>query len=385
MRISTIGSAILTIGLIGFPGYTEEFHFIKHTINDQSAFEACGVGDINRDGRPDVMSGDTWYEATGDSTKPWIPHHVCDIVNQDNYYHDFANVLEDVDGDGCLDVVSCAWHTESVLWRKQPSSLDQTWESFPVAKIANMETGYSVDLNGDAILDFFPSVYHRAAWLKRLAKPQDGQYWYLHEIGPKAGHGGGTGDVDGDGDVDVVVQKGWYEHLKVKRDGDIEWLWHEEAPDLIYPSVPIVIRDYTGDGLPDIVFGMGHDFGVYWLEQQKAKDGGRTWLKHEIDTSWSQAHCVLEADLNGDGVPEAVTGKRRFAHNGRDPGGYDPLIVCIYEWNPVTKNFDRHIVDQGSTTGFGLYATIADVDLDGELDIVCPGKSGLYWFENTLR
>jgi hypothetical protein len=24
----------------------------------------------------------------------------------------------------------------------------------------------------------------------------------------------------------------------------------------------------------------------------------------------------------------------------------------------------------------------ADLDQDGDLDLVCPGKSGLYWFEN---
>ena len=26
--------------------------------------------------------------------------------------------------------------------------------------------------------------------------------------------------------------------------------------------------------------------------------------------------------------------------------------------------------------------TAIDLDKDGDLDLVCPGKSGLYWFEN---
>jgi hypothetical protein len=28
--------------------------------------------------------------------------------------------------------------------------------------------------------------------------------------------------------------------------------------------------------------------------------------------------------------------------------------------------------------------SLADIDQDGDLDIVAPGKSGLYWFENPL-
>ena len=88
-----------------------EFDFKKHTINADSAFEACGVGDINQDGRPDVMCGDTWYEATGNTSDPWKRHHVCDIKAEGGYYHDLANELEDVNADGRLDVVSCVWHT----------------------------------------------------------------------------------------------------------------------------------------------------------------------------------------------------------------------------------------------------------------------------------
>lgn len=35
----------------------------QHTINDQSPFEACGAADFNGDGKIDIFSGDSWYEA----------------------------------------------------------------------------------------------------------------------------------------------------------------------------------------------------------------------------------------------------------------------------------------------------------------------------------
>jgi hypothetical protein len=34
------------------------------------------------------------------------------------------------------------------------------------------------------------------------------------------------------------------------------------------------------------------------------------------------------------------------------------------------------------TAGTGLQLTAIDIDRDGDLDLVCPGKSGLYLFEN---
>lgn len=50
--------------------------------------------------------------------------------------------------------------------------------------------------------------------------------------------------------------------------------------------------------------------------------------KHLIDDSWSQAHALTLADLNGDGRREPVTGKRYYAHD-HDPGANEPLGVLL--------------------------------------------------------
>jgi len=34
------------------------------------------------------------------------------------------------------------------------------------------------------------------------------------------------------------------------------------------------------------------------------------------------------------------------------------------------------------SAGTGLQMVVRDMDNDGDIDIVAPGKSGLYWFEN---
>ena len=37
--------------------------------------------------------------------------------------------------------------------------------------------------------------------------------------------------------------------------------------------------------------------------------------------TFSESHGLVMADVNGDGFPDLVSGKRYFAHNGKDPGG----------------------------------------------------------------
>ena len=155
--------------------------------------------------------------------------------------------------------------------------------------------------------------------------------------------------------------------------------------DLIDASIPIQIHDPDNDGDADIIWGIGHSYGLYWLEQRKTPKDKRFWVLHEIDTTWSQAHVVLLGNIDGDRRKEIVTGKRYYAHNGNDPGGNDPLCLYYYKFNPKSRKWKRYTIHEGGKVGLGLSTELADIDKDGDLDIVAPGKSGLYLFENLLK
>ena len=71
----------------------------------------------------------------------------------------------------------------------------------------------------------------------------------------------------------------------------------------------IYTMDVNGDGLPDLVTTLAHDYGIFWYEQKKDEQGNRTWVKHVIDKAWSQAHALTIADLKGNGKPVLVTGQ----------------------------------------------------------------------------
>ena len=147
---------------------------------------------------------------------------------------------------------------------------------------------------------------------------------------------------------------------------------------------------------------MGHGFGLYWLKQSSGPDGKRVWMKQVIDETFSQVHTQLFADLDGDGEQELVTGKRVYAHEV-EPGDTDPAVVFSYQYNRSTSKWIKHEIFHGDpavnvpaqakdrwalkdfprgSAGTGLQMSAIDIDGDGDLDLACPGKSGLYLFEN---
>ena len=141
--------------------------------------------------------------------------------------------------------------------------------------------------------------------------------------------------------------------------------------------------DVNGDGRQDMVTSMAHDYGVCWLEQNA--DG--TWTQRVIDSTWSQAHAPVLADLNGDGQLDLVAGKRFMAHNGSDPGEREPLGLYWYEFRRGRARvvWTRHIVDYGGRMGGGMQTDVRDLDGDGDLDIVSGGKAGLFVAENLTK
>jgi hypothetical protein len=139
----------------------------------------------------------------------------------------------------------------------------------------------------------------------------------------------------------------------------------------------------------DLIYGQGHGYGLYWLEQTGTPDG-RKWVRHAIDESFSQSHALALVDIDGDGVPELITGKRYRGHSGGDPGSYDPIVVYAYKLpskeqfvegksDPV---FTRFSLSVNGTASAGTQFVAADFDHDGDIDIASAGKLGVHILEN---
>ncbi len=387
----------LSLGLVSARALAEEPRWKQHTINGKSAFEAAAAFDVDNDGKLDVVSGDTWYQGPG-----WTPHHVRNVVKQGTYYNCFATLPFDVNGDGKTDYVTCGYFSKNVGWVENPGKPGADWTYHEIDLPGTSEAAVAVDLTGDGQPEVLPNSTNVVVWYD-LEKKGSEPIWKKHDFGKQAaGHGVGTGDVNGDGRVDLLTPKGWFEGPGDPKNAT--WTWHPDW-NLGATGIQILARDIDGDGLSDVVWGVGHNYGLYWMRQEKASEPGKRAFsaKMPIDETIASVHTLLWADLNGDGKDdELATGKRVYAHEV-EAGATDAPVIASYRFDRDTKAWTKNVIFKGEpakdapakaqernaqkdfapgTAGTGLQMTAIDMDKDGDLDLLCPGKSGLYWFEN---
>jgi hypothetical protein len=353
-------------------------------------YENAAVADLNKDGKPDIICGP--FVLYGPD---FAPQAYRAAVPAADYMHENSVHPYDVDGDGWLDIIAAGWGEDGIYWYKNPGDkhtvakkeweMHTPWEAHLLTKTrGTMEMFVLHDYDGDGVPELHAANYRRQHPLEvfRFAKGDDDAIvlkpFVLGAEG--GGHGIAFGDVNGDGREDVLCEIGWYERPA----GDIwagPWKYHAETNlNAMHPSCPFVVRDLNGDGRLDLVFGRGHNVGLYWWEQLAPKPDGTTqWKQHVIDESWSQAHCLVWADVDGDGDDELVTGKCLWAHDGGDPGAGEPPAIYYYKWDRAALAFTRHtIAAPGEGIALNRQFAVTDLNGDGRKDLVAPSKRALW-------
>jgi hypothetical protein len=239
------------------------------------------------------------------------------------------------------------------------------------------------DLDGDGKLDIIAAgrktknlkIYWNKSELGKKPKLSGG--WKKHEIWKGAScPSANAADFNGDGKIDVAFSAGNKNHLLLAPD------WRHVVIHDKNGGIHGTSMDVDGDGDPDYVGGNRH---VYWLENPggAAAEKG-DWIYRAVDTDITGVHCVLEADVDGDGKIDLIANE----FNPDSPVGNS---IMWYETpSDVDAPWTRHIFAAGDAGGGSHYMGMGDLDGDGDNDISAGAKGKPFlggnwfaWWENT--
>ncbi len=174
--------------------------------------KGIGVGDIDRDGRLDLVLGAgvgsplvEWWRNPGDGSTPWVKHPVGSTNNM-------SKMMEtaDINGDGRLDVVATDSEAKDcwLFWFEAPADpVKGEWKRHEVAHGYNGLDSLSVgDMNHDGQPDIVIGETKDALRLVVYENVNGGASWKEHLIdkGKESHKGALAVDLDGDGDLDIV-------------------------------------------------------------------------------------------------------------------------------------------------------------------------------------
>ena len=377
--------------------------FRRQKISDFYYSMSAAAADFNHDGSLDIVSGPYIYYgpdykkrseiALGESTSP--------STSFNEYWVEYA---ADFTGDGWPDVINVTYGgpTAGVYLYVNPKVDNRRWEKFKVVSNVQSEIGLVANIDGSGL-----AVVYMGEGYVSYAKPDPSNPtgpWvvkHVSEQGYGTAHGLGVGDINGDGRLDIVNMYGWWEQPPAG--SDQPWKYHPEVFGRyghgIAGGATMAVYDVNGDGLMDVVTTLNaHGWGMAWYEQKRDAQGNISFVQHMImddlgtqkenagGVVFSEPHGTTYADMNGDGIPDFIVGKRFWSHNADylDPNPFGSPVLYWYKTvrNPKAPGgaeFVPEFIDNRSGAGSTLLAV--DLNKDGAIDVVSATKLGtvIFW------
>ncbi|MFO7905205.1 MAG: VCBS repeat-containing protein [Pirellulaceae bacterium] len=345
--------------------------FQKLVIDTKFRSEGVAVADFNDDGELDIAAGHHVYFGPEWTMQPLLGEPKAFPVK--GYSDSFLCFDADVDGNGFFDLIVVGFPGQNTHWLRNPGKSGEPWRRHLAVSKTGNESPHFADITGDGHHELLFMSGNRCAFAHPAKRPDEPWpiQWIAADQDPGTTHGLGAGDVNGDGLTDVLSPNGWWQ---APAEATPEpWRFHSAS---FFGGAQLLVADYDGDGDSDVLGSSPHGYGIAWTEQTA---GG--WEQHMIDDTISQTHAIHLADINQDGLVDFVTGKRFWAHNGHDPGSYEPAVLCWYEHKRADgkPTWVRHEIDADS--GVGLHFAIVDINQNGLLDIVTSNKKGVFLFQ----
>jgi hypothetical protein len=366
--------------------------FKRQQLTDTYYSEGAGAGDINGDGKMDVVYGPYWYEGPDFTVKHEI--YPPKPQNLKGYADHFFAWVYDFNGDKLGDIFVVGFPGTPAYVYENPGKgkWDSHWKKHTVFDIVSNESPHFCNIVGDERPELICTRggffgYATIDWDKPFEK------WTWHPVSAKTapvsfGHGLGVGDINGDGRADIIHANGWFEQPE-KTDGDPLWTSQKAAfHGGAYGGAEMYAYDVDGDGDSDVITSLAaHDFGLAWYEQVKI-DGKIDFKQHLIMGSkpeqnryglvFSEPHSVNLADIDGDGLKDIVTGKTYWSHHQGSPMWDAGAVTYWFKLVRGKDGVDWVPIKADGEAGIGRQLRVEDLNGDGLPDMVMGGMRGAH-------
>lgn len=402
------------------------------------------AADLDNDGDVDVLGacGEcdafSWFENDGTPLNGGWTEHVI----YSGSWSDGASSISaaDTNDDGYLDVLGAAADGDSVTEHVNDGSpADGGWQTHSLTPY-NSDGAASIhpaDMDGDGDPDYLlaAEVDNDVTWVENLDVPpwNQGHPVNLEFLGAKAVS---AADMDGDGDQDLLAAArtagdiAWWENTGAcTGDGYICDNWPMHVVDATFAGASDVdAADMDGDGDLDLIGAADSADEIAWWENKtihRSASFPNPAGEHLVSGSFDVAVDVDAADLDADGDLDLIGASGAFpsgrltwwensagtawsehligAFNGarsaravdvnRD-GDLDVLGIDYYDdeiawWendgSPGDGGWVKHLITDAII--FGTQAEAADMDGDGDMDVVSVAQTsetfyGPTWWEN---
>lgn len=351
-------------------------NFLRATVNSNliNGRYVC-VTDLDEDGDLDVVSISgfetkiAWYENFNGLFGPE------QIILIDNSYYASSMDAADIDGDGDNDIAVSS--DVSILWYKNEGN-NNFIEATITTNVSDAKHLYISDLDGDSNLDITSASYDddKIAWYENV----DG----FGNFGPQVivSESKGTNgvsyaspvDLDSDGNLDIISTSkndskiAWYKNLDGNGNFGIQ---HIISTNINGASIACS-GDIDGDGDADIVGGSDTSGTLAWFENSDGQ--GNFGAEQIITTNMIDINSISAIDIDGDGDLDLLCSASSY------------FLGKKITWFENIDSNGTFGPEQDIENENGSYAQPADVDGDGDIDIIGFQKfsnSDLWaWYEN---